>query len=74
VAIANKLWMKVYNLAGTHLGKRGNSDGYHTLKADAWIQPAHGSRRSGSKMPVEAMAKQLGEPSCADLAVGRTVW
>ncbi len=29
-------------------------------KADAWILLAHGSRRPGSKQPVEAMAKQVG--------------
>jgi len=28
-------------------------------KADAWILLAHGSRRAGSKQPVEAIAKQL---------------
>ena len=29
-------------------------------KADAWILLAHGSRRPGSKQPVEAIARQLG--------------
>lgn len=45
---------------GTHPGlRRTLANSMATTTADSWILLAHGSRRTGSKQLVEAMAKQL---------------
>ncbi len=45
---------------GTHAGLKDLlANQLAATKAEAWIILAHGSRRAGSKQPVEAMAKQL---------------
>ena len=45
---------------GTHPGLSRLLATQMAGKADAWILLAHGSRRPGSKQPVEAIARQLG--------------
>lgn len=45
---------------GTHPGmSRLLANSMAATTADSWILLAHGSRRAGSKQPVEAMAKQI---------------
>lgn len=73
-ALGQELKISLRPHLGTHSGLSGllATQMAATKKADAWILLAHGSRRSGSKMPVEAMAKQLESQAAEICAVDRT--
>ena len=59
-AIAQDITIELQPHLGTHPGMSGLlATQVADIKADAWIVLAHGSRRAGSKQPVEAIATQL---------------
>lgn len=59
-AIGQDITIELQPHLGTHPGMSGLlATQIADIKADAWIVLAHGSRRAGSKQPVEAIATQL---------------
>ena len=67
-ALGQKLKINLRPYLGTNAGLENLvATQLFATKADAWILLAHGSRRAGSKHPVEAMAKQLGSQAAWQL-------
>ncbi len=67
-ALGQELKIDLRPYLGTHTGLENLvATQLFATKADAWILLAHGSRRAGSKHPVEAMAKQLGSQAAWQL-------
>lgn len=60
LAFGQKLKIDLRPHLGTHPGLSRLLANQVAATTDAWILLAHGSRRAGSKEPVEAMARQLG--------------
>lgn len=62
-ALSQELKIDLRPYLGTHPGLSRLLATQVAATTDAWILLAHGSRRAGSKEPVEAMARQVGAVS-----------